>query len=479
MNLSKLTEFVSQSWKNHIIPTLMDYIRIPNKSPLFDPNWEKHGYMENAVELFFQWAKAHACQGMHAEIIRLPHRTPLIYLDIPGQIKETILLYGHLDKQPEMSGWDSDLDPWKPVLKDGKLYGRGGADDGYALFSALTAIRALEQQSLPHARCVILIEASEESGSPDLPFYVETLKDKIGTPNLVICLDSGCGNYEQLWMTTSLRGLVGGVLNIEILHEGIHSGYGSGIVPSCQRILRELLDRIEDQQTGHILLSDLHVFIPALREKQSRLAGEALGKLVYESLPFVPGAKPDQIDPGELILNRAWRPALSVTGCDGMPSLDNAGNVTLPKLSVKLSMRLPPNCPAEKAAAALKTILEEAPPHHARIHFDTEDLATGWNAPLEAPWLLEAANHASQSVFGKPAMYVGEGWTIPFMGMLGEQFPQTQFLITGVLGPKANAHGPNEFLHLEMAEKLTACISLVLHQHAQTFSNPDYIASLN
>lgn len=457
--------FIDEEWRTHIIPTLMEYIKIPNKSPMFDADWEKNGYMEQAVQLLFNWAKTHPANQMYAEIIRLPHRTPVILLEIPGQNDEVVLLYGHLDKQPEMAGWDSDLDPWKPVLRDGKLYGRGGADDGYALFAALTAIRALEQQQIPHARCVILIEASEESGSPDLPFYIEALKGKIGTPNLVICLDSGCGNYEQLWMTTSLRGLIGGVLKIEMLTQGIHSGYGSGIVPSCQRILRELLDRIENKATGKILLSELQVNIPESRAKQAELAGKVLGDTICSSIPFVKGAKADHTDPKELILNRTWRPALSITGCDGLPSLENAGNVSLPTLSVKLSVRLPPICDPELAGNTLKTILEFSPPYQAKVSFSIEDIGMGWDAPLEADWLLNAAENASQIIFGKPPVYMGEGGTIPFMSMLGKHFPETQFLITGVLGPKSNAHGPNEFLHLDMAKKITACVSHVLHAH--------------
>ncbi|TQU11616.1 M20/M25/M40 family metallo-hydrolase, partial [Xanthomonas perforans] len=263
MDSAKIDQFLSDTWDREIVPQLVDYIRIPNKSPMFDADWVAHGYMEQAVVLMETWARAQAIDGMQVEVVRLEGRTPLIFIEIPATGPEsgedTVLLYGHLDKQPEMTGWDPDLGPWEPVLRDDKLYGRGGADDGYAIFGSLAAILALRNQGLPHARCVVLIEACEESGSYDLPAYVDHLAERIGKPSLVVCLDSGCGNYEQLWCTTSLRGLTGGNLMVKVLEEGVHSGDASGVVPSSFRLLRQLLSRIEDETTGRILLDGLHV----------------------------------------------------------------------------------------------------------------------------------------------------------------------------------------------------------------------------
>jgi acetylornithine deacetylase/succinyl-diaminopimelate desuccinylase-like protein len=381
-----------------------------------------------------------------------------------------VLLYGHLDKQPEMTGWDDDLGPWKPVLKGDRLYGRGGADDGYALFGSLAAIQALQAQRAPHARCVILIEACEESGSYDLPAYVDHLADRIGKPSLVVCLDSGCGNYEQLWCTTSLRGLAGGNFTVKVLQEGVHSGDASGIVPSSFRLLRQLLARIEDADTGRILLDGLHVDIPADRLAQARKVADVLGSAVYDKFPFLPGMTPmfnkdAGADLAELVLNRTWRPALSVTGVDGMPPLSSAGNVLRPYTSVKLSLRLPPTLDGKRAGDLLKDALLRNPPNGAQVTLELEKASTGWNAPAQAPWLEHAIEAASREFFGKPAMYMGEGGTIPFMGMLGEKFPGAQFMITGVLGPHSNAHGPNEFLHIPMGKKVTACVARVIAEH--------------
>lgn len=461
-DVQKTKEFVNQIWDESIIPSLVEYIRIPNKSHAYDPQWRENGHMQRAVQLMVDWCQLQAIPGMKLEVLTHEERSPLLFIEIPGQIDETVLLYGHLDKQPEMVGWDPDLGPWKPVLKDGKLYGRGGADDGYACFASLAAIKALQVQKIPHARCVIIIEASEESGSDDLPYYIEMLGERIGKPKLVICLDSGCGNYQQLWVTTSLRGLVAGILSIEVLTQGIHSGQGSTVVPSTMQVLRQLLTRIEDEKTGKFLLSEFQVNIPEQRLQQAKHTAEVLGNEVINEYPFAKGVQPLTKDPVELILNRSWRAGLSIIGINDIPKIENAGNVTLPKVSVKLSVRIPPTCNVDKAAKQLKETLETQPPFGARVNFNIIDTSNGWAAPLEAPWLLESTERASQAVFGKPVMYFGEGGTIPFMGMLGKKFPNAQFLITGVLGPHSNAHGPNEFLHLEMGKGLTACVAQVI-----------------
>ena len=464
----RLRDFVGQIWQDEITPRLIDYIRIPNKSPAFEPDWQKLGHMDRAVDLLANWARAKlpALTGSTLEILRLPGRTPLIIIDVPGVGEETVLLYGHLDKQPEMTGWANGKGPWIPVLEDEKLYGRGGADDGYAMFGALAALLALKQQGVAHARCVVLIEASEESGSPDLPAYMEALAPKLGKVGLVVCLDSGCGDYDRLWVTTSLRGLTGGTLRVDVLDEGVHSGDASGVVPSSFRILRQLLNRLEDIETGIVRPPELHSEIPAERKEQARVAAAALGDNVFAKFPFVAGMSPTLADLGELILNRTWRPALSVTGLDGAPTPDKAGNVLRPFTAARLSMRLPPAVDAEKAAHALKKIIETDPPYGARVRFEGDTPGTGWNAAATAPWLSAALDHASRAAWGQAPAMMGEGGTIPFMAMLGRVFPQAQFVVTGVLGPNSNAHGPNEFLHLPTGKRVTEIVALTLAAHA-------------
>ncbi|MFT3742601.1 MAG: M20/M25/M40 family metallo-hydrolase [Gammaproteobacteria bacterium] len=463
----QLKQFAETFWDASIIPALSRYIEIPAKSPLFDKAWQEHGYIDQAVTHMADWCEQQGIEGMQLKVHRMPGRTPLLILDIAGVTEQPVLMYGHLDKQPEMVGWHAGLGPWQPVIKDDKLYGRGGADDGYAVFAAIAAIKALQTQNLPHPRCIILIEASEESGSIDLPFYMETLGDTLGKPSLVIGLDSGMGDYEHLWITTSLRGLVAGVLTVEILTEGVHSGAASGIVPSSFRLLRQLLSRVEDEKTGVITLPGCEVTIPPTRIQDAEQVSEVLNDGVWTEYPWVSGAKPADLSLKEMILNKSWRSALSITGVAGIPSLEDAGNVLRPKTSLMLSLRTPPTLDPQVAALALKKVLEADPPHHAKVSFEIGKASPGWNAPLMQPKLHDLVNQASQHYFAQPALYWGEGGSIPFMHMLGEKFPEAQFIITGILGPHSNAHGPNEFLHIPAAKKLTACVAEILTQYAQ------------
>ena len=465
MDSSAIKHLVDTVWTDRIVPALREYITIPNQSPAFDPRWREHGHMERAVALVTDWIAAQNIPGLAVEVVRLDGRTPLIWMEMPGESDDTVLLYGHLDKQPPLSGWRQGLGPWTPVLRDGRLYGRGGADDGYAAFACVAALQALRAQRVPHARCVVVIEACEESGSGDLPAYIEALSDRIGTPSLVICLDSGCGNYDQLWITSSLRGLASGALTVSVLREGVHSGAASGIVPSSFRIARELLGRLEDARSGRILPPQLYVDVPAERAAQAAEAAAELGPSVYESFPFTPGARPVTDDIAELLLNRTWRPQLEIIGAAGLPSLEHAGNVLRAQTTLKLSLRLPPTLDAARALTVLQDVLTSDPPYGAQVTFTPEQGATGWHAPPLASWLQESAARASREFFGREARQHGEGGTIPFMAMLGERYPRAQFVITGVLGPHSNAHGPNEFLELATAARLTACVARVLADH--------------
>ncbi|MEZ5966219.1 MAG: M20 family metallopeptidase [Planctomycetota bacterium] len=478
MNTSKIRSLVDTTWDRSIVPTLVDYIKIPNKSPAFDAEWHSHGHMDRAVDLIAGWCREQRIEGLHLEVVRLNDesgkpRTPLIFMEIPGKKSQRgdddcVLLYGHLDKQPEMTGWFDDLGPWKPVLKGDKLYGRGGADDGYAAFASLTAIRALVEQGLPHARCVVLIEGCEESGSYDLPYYIDHLQARIGTPSLVVCLDSGCGNYDQLWCTTSLRGMAAGTLKVQILEEGVHSGDASGVVPSSFRIARSLVERLEDATTGEIKPRDFYVEIPDERREQAAVAARVLGDSIAKRFPFSGKAHAMSNDLTELVLNRTWRPFLATIGADGIPPVGSAGNVLRPFTALKLSLRLPPTCDPDQATRAMRAILEKDPPYGAKVTFAAEHGASGWNAPPLQAWLRESIENASQAWFGREAVYMGEGGTIPFMGMLGAKFPKAQFMITGVLGPASNAHGPNEFLHIPMGKNLTCAVAQVVADHLES-----------
>jgi acetylornithine deacetylase/succinyl-diaminopimelate desuccinylase-like protein len=472
---SALAAFADKTWDEEIVPALTRYIQIPAKSPMFDADWQQHGYIDQVVRDAAAWVESKKVAGLTLEVIRLPGRTPVIFFEVPATkagSTDTVCLYGHLDKQPEFNGWRNDLGPWTPKYEDGKLYGRGGADDGYAVYASLAAIMALDAQQIPRPRCVGLIESCEESGSFDLPHYLEALKDRLGHVGLVVCLDSGAGNYDQLWLTTSLRGMVSGVLKVEILTEGVHSGDASGLVPSSFRIMRQVLDRLEDSKTGELLPASFHCEVPPNRVKEAQASAAILKDEVYKRFPWACGADgalalPTTTDPAQALLNRTWKPTLSVTGVEGFPELSSAGNVLRPYTAFKLSLRLPPLVDGHEASLKLKQLLEDNAPYNAKVTFHPDGRAgqlgaTGWSAPEVAPWLHDALNDASNTQFGAPVGFIGQGGTIPLMSMLAKGFPKAQMMVCGVLGPKSNAHGPNEFLHVPYGKKLTTSVAQVM-----------------
>jgi acetylornithine deacetylase/succinyl-diaminopimelate desuccinylase-like protein len=473
LNAAQALSQVTAQWDGDIVKQITNYIGIPAKSPTFDPSWAEHGYIDTVMRNAAAWVEAQKIEGLTLEIVRLEGRTPVLFFEIPATREgstQTVLMYGHLDKQPEFNGWRNDLGPWTPKYEDGKLYGRGGADDGYAVYASIAAVQALKAQNVPHPRIVGLIETCEESGSYDLLPYINALKSRLGDVALVVCLDSGAGNYDQLWLTTSLRGNAAGVLKVEVLTEGVHSGDASGLVPSSFRIMRQVLDRLEDSKTGRLLPASFHCEVPADRLLQAEATAKILGEEIYKRFPWAhydcegssAFALPTTTDPVEALLNRTWRPTLSVTGAEGFPALRDAGNVLRPYTAFKLSLRFPPLIDASAAVQELKALLEDNAPYQAKVTFESNGGATGWNAPSTDAWFENALNSASQNFFGAPCGTIGQGGTIPLMNMLSKGFPKAQMMVCGVLGPKSNAHGPNEFLNVPYAKKLTAAVAQVM-----------------
>jgi acetylornithine deacetylase/succinyl-diaminopimelate desuccinylase-like protein len=444
---------IDAAWEERILPALSEYTRIQCLSPAFDPDWAERGAIMAAAELLRDWALDQDA-GLITEIVQLPGRTPVLLVENGGS-GEPILMYGHLDKQPPLGDWRPGLAPFEPVRQGDLLYGRGTADDGYALFAAVTALLAAEGG---RGRVVILIEASEESGSPDLSAYVEHLQGRIGTPSLVICLDSGCLSYDRLWLTSSLRGNLVASVRVDVLTEGVHSGMAGGVVPSSFRILRRILSRIEDEATGEILLPELRgAGVPA--DLRAALT-EAAREVSDGALPVVDGLRLSGSGEADRLVTRAWAAALEVTGMDGIPAVRDGGNVLRPFTTAKLSLRLPPDVDAQAAADALLSAIVTDEGAHLTI--DLEGVANGWVAPpLEAD-NAAALERVSQATFGRGVGFHGEGGTIPFLADLKRSFPGTQFVATGVLGPHSNAHGPNEFLHIPMAKAVTRAVAELL-----------------
>ncbi len=470
MDKTAVAQTVRQTWEAEILPSLSDLVAIPALSPMFDAQWATNGHLDAAVEHVREWLAARDIPGAQVEVVQLPDRTPVLLLDVPatGDDKGTVLLYGHLDKQPPVGGWAEGLGPWKPVLKDGRLYGRGAADDGYAGYAATAAIEAVRAGGGSHSRCVVILETGEESGSPDLPAYLEQLEDRLGDVSLIVCLDSGGNDYERLWLTTSLRGLASATVTVRVLDSGQHSGLASGVVPSSFRVLRRLLDRIEDAESGEIVIKEMHVDIPDDRIAEAAATVAATPGAFRTTFPLHADTRPVDDDEVELILNNSWRPTLSVIGADGFPIPVDAGNVLRPFTTLSLSFRLPPTADSTAALEAVREALTVDVPYNATVELSRVEHVDGWNAPQPAPWLRDALDQVSTDVFGNPWATVGLGGSIPFMGLLARRYPAAQFVITGALGADSNAHVPNEWLHVKQAVRLTEAVAHLLDAHARS-----------
>ena len=444
---------IDATWEERVLPALSEYTRIPCLSPAFDPDWAERGAIVEAARLLQAWVRDQD-PALAAEIVELPGRTPVLLIDNGGS-GDPVVVYGHMDKQPPLGEWRTGLGPYEPVREGDLLYGRGTADDGYATFAAVTGLLAAGGG---RGRVLILIEASEESGSPDLLAHLEHLKDRIGTPGLVICLDSGGLSYDRLWLTSSLRGNLVATVKVDVLTEGIHSGQGGGVVPSSFRILRRILSGIEDEATGRILLPELQG--AGVPEAQRANLEAVAAEFPDSTAPVVDGLRLLAPDPLDRLIARTWGAALEVTGADGLPTPRDGGNVLRPSTTLKFSLRLPPDVDAQAATDALISAIRSDEGAH--ITIDLEAAAQGWVAPPLSPGVAATLSAVSKERFGHAPGFVGEGGSIPFLADLQKGFPGTQFVATGVLGPHSNAHGPNESLHIPMAKAVTQAVAALL-----------------
>ena len=457
-----------EAYVEAVVPVLERYATIPCLSPNFDGDWEANGFIDEAMALFESVARDAGLRGATVEVRRLPGRTPMLVVDVPSTSTAagTVVLYGHLDKQPALGEWSEGLAPFTPVHRDGRLFARGVADDGYALPTAIQALGALQRDGTGHARCVVLIEASEESGSPDLDAHLDELAAWLGEVDLLVCLDSGALTYDRLWVTNSLRGLSMVTIRVDVLRHEVHSGTAGGVVPSSFRILRELLDRIESPRTGEVLLGELHAMIPDSNLAAAGLVARDLGDPAGSDLPIVEGLELLGRDGADRLVRQTWEPSVALVGIDGIPSIADAANVVRPWTTARLAVRLPPSISASAAGARLVKILSADAPSGAKVTVSAEG-ADGWVSPTPSPWLRDALDAASRTAFGREPGFTGEGGSIPFLASLGRRFPRVQFLATGVLGPGSNAHGPDESLHLATAANLTDAVATVIASHAQ------------
>jgi len=469
MEHKKSLSISQRDFKSSIIPALCEYVKIPNLSPEYDPEWKTNGKLEEAGNHLIKWAENQGIKGLKASLIKEPDRTPLVFLEVAPtdpSINKTILLYGHFDKQPHMDGWMEGLGPLTPVIRDGYLYGRGASDDGYALFSIVESIKIIQEQNGKHGKIFVTVEGGEESGSPDLMYYLNKLKDTTGEPDMMVCMDSGCVDYDTLWLTTSLRGVSSIDLTVECLDESVHSGSGSGIAPDSFTIMRELLDRLEDSKTSKVI-SELHVEIPNYCiEDAKKLAELSKEKVVTEVVKLKKDVKALNDDYSEIILNNTWRPMMTIVGMSGFPPAETAGNVLRAKTTCRISMRLPPTLDSKKADEIMVKKLTENPPYNAKVTAKANESGCGWAQKELCEKIKNSFSKSSMELFGKDFYGFGEGGSIPFIHELGALYPKCDMLVTGILGPKSNAHCPNECLNLEYTEKITVALAHVINDYS-------------
>jgi len=458
LDLSKLSDFVEEWWDKSALPSLCEFVEIPALSPSFDSEWEANGYLDAAVNTFIAWTRSLPLKGLIVSVHRLKNRSPLLLIKIEGDSDGEVLFYSHLDKQPEATGWSKGKGPWKPVIEDDWLFGRGSVDDGYGGYAGILSVLALQDQGVSHPTCRFLIETGEESGSPDLSFYLDELESVLGVPDLVIVLDTGGIDYDRLWITESLRGIVAGTLSVKVSSVGVHSGHGSGVMPSSFRLARQLLSRIEDENTGEIKPEWLHIDITDKMKEQAKKIVDMNSDSV-DDFPLLDGVEKQVNDPLDIFLAMNLAPSLSIIGADGIPSIQDAGNVLRTNTDLKVSIRTPPGISADEVAKKVQALLEANPPNGAHVSAEMTEVADGFLSPELPEKLSDMLEKSGKKFYGNSPMSLFIGGTIPVMAMLQSRYPDSKFIITGAGGPGGNAHGPDEKLHIPTAKKVTKCMA--------------------
>ena len=459
------SHLISEFWDKKALPSLMDFIRIPALSTAFDAEWKKHGYLYQTCEHVAAWIQKQIPDAK-CEIIQDGERTPCLFVEILSKNVEkndtTVAFYGHFDRQPEASGWGEGLGPWNPVIRNGKLYGRGTSDDGYSVYMMIAAIAALREKQIDHPRCIGIFETQEESGSLDLPYYLQKLKDRFNNPTSLFVLDSHCGDYQRVWLSASLRGIMSGTLTVKTLDHGVHSGTYSGMVPDAFAIAQTLLTRLHDPITGEVKIDACHTQIPETRRQQLTYASEVLGDLVWNHSPLLEGVSTKLNKNDEILVNITWKPALTVIGVEGLPCIANAANVVTKEVKFALSMRLPPNINTKLAAQSVRETLLKNPPYGAHVDWTNVNVHPGWAMKSANVKNEELLDQASQIVFGQKAVFTGQGGSMSVIADFEKTFPNSTIVLTGILGPDSNAHAPNESLDIQYTKQLTEVISIYL-----------------
>ena len=464
---------VEYNIRHWALPWTKKFVAVPNTSKAFDPEWETNGRLETACQLCIEYAQAIQIEGIELEMHKDPGVSPLLLGRVApskqvGSIR--IVTYGHLDKQPYHSEeWEEGLHPTTPVEKNGYLYGRGAVDDGYNFFTVLAVLKAFQELRIPHDEFLLFYECNEESGCTDIAHYLNKLKEQIGAPDVMFCLDEGSVSNQMFSLSTSLRGALNFSLKVSVLEKSMHSGVASGIVPSSFRIARELLERIESGKTGE-MVPELQVPVPEQKLKEASANAKLNGSGIHTSLCMCKGVQPVTLNLEELYLNNVWKAQMEVIGQGGIPSLAQAGNVLRDHTELLVSLRTPPTLSCTAAFDTIKNILTSQVPYNAKVEVEMESFGDGWFSGHLSAALISTVDKHSMEVFGNPALLYGSGCTIPFIHLIQQQLPKTLLLVTGADLPDSGIHGPNERLDIEFLVRFAKTFACILVDLSKTIN---------
>ena len=460
-----MLKYSEDQFEPFFIKGLQEFVRVENLTPMVDPEYATNGLVQKAMECVDKWIQGLNIIGLKRHVIHPEGLNPLVvYVVEPSEgCTKNIMMYGHLDKQPYGPGWEEGLSPTDPIIRGDFMYGRGSCDDGYSAFACMLAVKALQESGAKWPRVVLTLETEEESGSPCLLALLKEAEPLIGKPDAMFCMDSGALDYEQLWLTSSLRGVCIVELTVEGGKAGYHSGETGGIIPETFRVVRQLLNRLDDPETGEVC-KEFQVEVPDFKRQEAKFIAGKYGDKIYNKFDVHPGVQyMSQDNVEELYLNKAWRPNLSITGADGLPPCGIAGNVLRPKTTVKCSMRLVPTFDAHQANQIFEEKLTKNVPYNAKVTLKGGHAGSGWCQKQLEPWLQTAFEQSAQKFFdGTPVGTFGEGGSIPFLKELERKYPATQIVALGCCGPESNIHGPNEKINLVYVKKIIKTLGHLL-----------------
>eukprot|EP01134_Creolimax_fragrantissima_P007648 CFRG7648T1 len=465
MDATKTQAFVDKHFQEKFVDTLSGFIKIPNCTPAFDADYLTNGHIQTAIKYILDFTDSLKIPGLTHSVYDDESRPPMVCIVYPGEVKQNVMIYGHLDKQPFMEGrWSEGLDALTPVIRDNKLYGRGSADDGYSVLAALLSIQAAREQGVPLPRICILLETEEESGSENLLYLMEQaqVKEALGKPDICICLDSETADYDKIWVTSSLRGLAACNLKIEVMESGQHSGLAGGIVPETFTIARQLLDRLEDSTTG-VVVDEFNSQPDDKKRNEAKEVAEYHGSSLFTNFKLLEGVSAmSEHDLAQMYLQNVWYASLSVTGGCGLPDVSDAGNVLRPWTQLRVGIRLPPNVNGHDAAKKLEEVLTKDPPYGCKISVTGLQGGNGFCTKPFPIYLNDSIRDASMAFFGQAHSSFGIGGSIPFLSELGQKYPEAQIIPMGAMGPDCNAHNPDESIDLPYAKKFVCFLSHLL-----------------